>query len=67
MELKPCPFYRGEADLWENYGKHGFFTYCECSVCSARSKAFSLGRYLPDDWGDTTAAKRATDAWNRRW
>ncbi len=66
MELKTCPFCGGEADIWENYGKHGYFTFCECSICSARSKAFSLGRDLSEDWDTTTAARRAIDAWNRR-
>lgn len=65
--LKPCPFCNGEADLWANCGRYGYFVFCECSVCSAKSKAFNLGRDLPDDWEDTVAARRARDAWNRRW
>ena len=65
-KLKPCPFCGGEADLWENYGRYGYFAFCKCSICSASSKTFPLGRDLPDDWEDTTAARRALDSWNRR-
>lgn len=66
-ELRRCPFCGGEADIWENFGRNGYFTFCECSTCSARSKSFSLGRDLPEDWGNTIAARRATFAWNRRY
>lgn len=65
-KLKRCPFCGGEANLWENGGRYGYFAYCECSICSASSKSFTIGRDLPDNWGDTNAAKRAVDSWNRR-
>ena len=64
--LKPCPFCGGEADLWAKPGSYGWFTVCQCSVCSASGKTFSLGQECDDNWENTKAAKRAVDAWNRR-
>lgn len=66
MELKLCPFCGGEADLWSRYGRNGFFAFCQCAVCSSSAKAFFIGRDRPDDWGESLAAIRAQEAWNRR-
>ena len=64
--LKSCPFCGGHASLWYNTGKYGRFTYAECDVCGARSKAFQYysdeTEYNPTEIG----AIRAADAWNRR-
>lgn len=69
-KLKPCPFCGGEADLWYNHGRYCYFVYCQCSVCSAQSRTFSLGRIVPNDndeeWADSAPAARAVEAWNRR-
>lgn len=59
-KLKLCPFCGGEADLWYSSGRYGYFVYCQCSVCSAQSRIFHLGRDVPDDWADSTPATRAT-------
>lgn len=66
MKLKPCPFCGGEADLWAKYGKNGHFAFCQCAVCSASAKTVFIGLERPDDWGDSLAATRAVEAWNRR-
>lgn len=65
-ERKLCPFCGGKADLWRAYGYRGYFTYCECAVCGARSKSFFLGDDLPEEWANTFPALRAIEAWNRR-
>ena len=71
MELKHCPFCGGEADIWRMYGKYGYFMVVKCSVCGASGKTFMDGREDKDDgdptlW-ETVAARRAAEAWNRRW
>lgn len=66
MGLKPCPFCGDEASLVVQYGKYGYFAFCECFMCTARSKTFFVGRDLPSDWDNTIAARRAVAAWNRR-
>lgn len=65
-ELKSCPFCGGEADVWVKYGRYGWFAVCECSVCSASGKTFSIGKDCPEEWEETNAAVRAKKAWNRR-
>lgn len=65
-DLKKCPFCGEEADLWRNFGRYGYFVYVECSICSAKSKSYKFPGELTDDWETTIAARRATDAWNRR-
>ena len=62
-----CPFCGHEASGWVNRGRYGRFTYVECDLCGARSKAF---KYCGDegaeiDWNDISVEK-ARDAWNRR-
>lgn len=41
-ELKKCPFCGNEADLWYRSTQYGYIGYAECSVCSAKSRAFSV-------------------------
>lgn len=65
-ELKPCPFCGGEADLWSNEGRNGYFVRCECAVCGSKTKSFFMGPHLPLEWGKTLEAEMAREAWNRR-
>lgn len=64
--LRECPFCGNEAELWSNQGRNGYFVYCECTLCGSRAKTFFVGPCLPAEWGETIAAKRACEAWNRR-
>lgn len=66
MELKLCPFFGGEADIWAKRGKYRWFAVCQCSVCSASAKTFQIGPECPDTWEESNSAHRAADAWNRR-
>lgn len=65
-ELKPCPFCGGYAALLAQYGKRGYFAYCACQTCNARSNTVSLGRELAKGWETTLDAQRAMNLWNRR-
>lgn len=65
-KLKACPFCSGNASLWYNTGKYGRFTYAECDVCGARSKAFSYYSEAVEFDCHELGAIRAADAWNRR-
>lgn len=66
-ELKKCPFCGNEADLWYRSTQYGYIGYAECSVCSAKSRAFSVKNpdKCKDGW-DQLGFTRAIDAWNRR-
>lgn len=65
-ELKPCPFCGCNADLWSKYAKYGYFLFCQCDFCEARTKGFKLGYDLPEDWANSKAAQKAIEAWNSR-
>lgn len=61
-ELKPCPFCRGEAEIWIEYIKYGSRKYgydemnayhCGCKKC---------GISMRSGWSE----EDAIEAWNRR-
>ena len=65
-DLLKCPFCGGDADLWYKGTRYGYIVYSECSICGAKSKAYSLGKSVNEDWADELASIRAIEAWNRR-
>ena len=56
IELKPCPFCGGEAELVK-YGLTGKFEVVQCSDCGARTRVFDP---------DIKRGESVIDAWNRR-
>lgn len=66
MQIKNCPFCGDTADLFFNYGRHGYFVYVECDLCKAKGAAFSFGRELPNDWIERFPSEKAIRSWNRR-
>ena len=55
IELKPCPFCGGEAELVD-YGVSGAYEVVQCSDCWVRTRLFDKSIKI----------KSAVDAWNRR-
>lgn len=56
MELKPCPFCGGEAELytyWGGMGVHRYINVVRCKKCRCNS-------------GEWKIKPKAVDAWNRR-
>ena len=70
IDLRPCPFCGGEANLYKVYSsKHKYqcwFINAYCTVCGARSKPYPA-KNDPDEtgWNDE-ACRAASQAWNRR-
>lgn len=69
MELKPCPFCGGEAELMWNYGgqaKYGgsyYYFFARCKVCGASTKHSPK---TTDDPNEDDLYLSVIDAWNRR-
>ena len=80
IELKPCPFCGGEADVWSNenemvnyrafgYGARGYATRykCYCKRCGATGQTVQVekGCEFNTFWQKDTKTK-AIEVWNRR-
>ena len=65
-DIKTCPHCGGESDLYYQGGRHGYFCWVECSSCGCKSRSFSLGVSVPENWDETIPAERAVSVWNRR-
>jgi Lar family restriction alleviation protein len=59
IELKPCPFCGGEAEVNIFIISSGIIAGCMCTSCFASSN-----RFVSPDEDDAKAA--VTEAWNRR-
>lgn len=69
-ELRACPFCgQDAAALYRNYSNRAkkYFTWAECDVCGARSKAVTSNDDPAenDEWANL-ACRKAIAAWNMR-
>lgn len=66
LELRPCPFCGGEAELCKSYGNDGQVhydtAYVRCTKCHAKTKTVITNGY----YGVKTTARDVMNDWNRR-
>lgn len=66
LELKPCPFCGGEAELCKSYGSddkvYYHTAYVRCSRCHAKTKTVITDGY----YGTTSTTRDVINDWNRR-
>lgn len=68
IELKPCPFCGGEAELIDDSGRHGkvYSVYHQCPRNGGKFNRYGSVCTLTIDTGWYDTAEEATEAWNTR-
>ena len=67
MELKPCPFCGGEAEVLES--DHSATFYCWCDSCETRGNYYNTEAEAIEAWNTRTVltcTKETAEKWNRR-
>ena len=67
MQLKPCPFCDGRAEIYTTRKNDFICAYVECTVCGARSKHVKSNFSADDlEFNNSVAEEKIVEAWNMR-